>query len=264
MSIEGAGGRHIILTGASSGIGEATARHLASQGHRLVLAARRGDRLEALAREINPTGKRVIAAPTDVTRREDLEALVARARGIFGPVDALVNNAGVSDSTNGLRGRWWQYDADAARAMFETNLLSAVELSRLVLPDMLEHRSGSIINVGSVAGRVAFSTLYSATKFGLRGFSMGLRRELLGTGVHVSLVAPGFIKTAMTSWGPPVPMPEPIVVARAIADLLERPRAEVIVPGWYRPLAWLETLAPALGDFLILRSRGAAKPVQDE
>ena len=263
MSIEGAGGRHIILTGASSGIGEATARYLASQGHRLVLAARRADKLEALAKEINPTGKRVIAAPTDVSKREDLEALVARARGIFGPVNALVNNAGVSDSTNGMRGRWWQYDTDAVRSMFETNLLSAVELTRLVLPDMLEHRTGSIINIGSVAGRVGFSTLYSATKFGLRGFSFGLRRELLGTGVHVSLVAPGFIKTGMTAWGPPLPMPGPEVVAKVIAELLERPQTEVIVPGWYRPLAWLETLLPPIGDLIVVRSRAEGKSVQD-
>ena len=101
MSIEGAGGMNIIITGASSGIGEAIARQLASEGHRLVLAARRGDKLEVLAREINPSGKRVIAAATDVTKPGDLETLVARARGVFGAISAVINNAGISGSQSG-------------------------------------------------------------------------------------------------------------------------------------------------------------------
>lgn len=260
MSIEGAGGMHVIITGASSGLGEATARLLAANGHRLVLAARREDRLEILAREINPSGKRVITAVTDVTKLADLENLVARARGVFGPVDVLINNAGVG----GQVARWWERDSSAYRTVLDTNLIAAVELARLVLPEMISRRTGHIINVGSVAGRVAFTSLYSASKYGLRGFSMGLRRELLGSGVHVSLVAPGFIRTAMTAWEPPVPMPGPEVFARAVLHLLDHPRAELIVPGWYRPLAWLETLLPGLADKLARRNFSRRNAVQDE
>ncbi|MFN3266210.1 MAG: SDR family NAD(P)-dependent oxidoreductase, partial [Deinococcales bacterium] len=100
------------------------------------------------------------------------------------------------------------------------------------------------------------SSLYSSSKFGLRGMSLGLRRELLGTGVHVSLVAPGFIRTAMTAKGGkrPLPMPGPEVIAKAIVHLLEHPRPEVIAPWWYRPICWLESLVPALGDMVVQRS----------
>ncbi len=260
MSIEGAGGMHVIITGASSGLGEATARLLAADGHRLVLAARRADKLEALAQEINPSGKRVVTAATDVTNPADLEKLVARARGLFGSVDVLINNAGIG----GQSARWWEHERAAYRTVLDTNLTAAMELTRLVLPEMISRRSGHIINMGSVAGRVAVSSLYSASKHGLRGFSLGLRRELLGTGVNVSLIAPGFIKTDMTAWGPPLPMPGPGIVARTVLHLLDHPRAEVIVPGWYRPLVWLETVFPGWMDRLALQNNGRRNPVQDE
>jgi short-subunit dehydrogenase len=250
MSIEGAGGMNIIITGASSGIGEAVARQLASEGHRLVLAARRADKLEALAREINPSGKRVIAAATDITKTGDLEMLVARARGVFGAISAVVNNAGISGGSAGKTDKWWLEGSDGQRKLLETNLYAAIELTRLVLPEMLENRSGAIINIGSVAGRISASSLYSASKFGLRGFSLGLRRELLGTGVTSSLIAPGYIKTDMTA-GVNLPMPGPEIVARAVSNVLQHPKAEVIVPGWYRALIWLEALSPALGDRIL-------------
>jgi short-subunit dehydrogenase len=118
--------------------------------------------------------------------------------------------------------------------------------------------------MGSVAGRAASSSLYSASKFGLRGFSMSLRRELLGSGVSVSLIAPGFIKTPMTDFGPPLPMPGPEIVARAVLNLLDHPRAEVIVPGWYRPLIWLETLLPGLMDRVIQQNFARRNTVQNE
>ena len=250
MSIEGAGGMNIIITGASSGIGEAVARQLASEGHRLVLAARRADKLEALARDLNPSGKRVIVAVTDLTKPGDLEALVARARSVFGAVGAVINNAGISGATDGKAGKWWLEGPDPSRALLETNLAAAIELTRLVLSEMLENRAGAIINIGSVAGRIGGSSLYSASKFGLRGFSLGLRRELLGTGVTSSLIAPGYIRTEMTT-GVKLPMPGPEIVAKAVSRVLQHPKAEVIVPGWYRGLIWLETLSPALGDRLL-------------
>ena len=249
MSIEGSGGMHVIVTGASSGIGEVIARTLAAGGCRLTIAARRADKLEALAKDINPSGKRVIAVPTDVTKPEDLQRLVARATAIHGRVDALVNNAGWRSS----KFKWWELSQAEAALAIQTNLEAVIELTRLVLPDMLEHRSGSIINIGSVQGRIAMSSLYSASKFGVRGFSLSLRRELRGTGVNVSLVSPGFIRTADSKGSRGLPRPTPEVVARAVQHVLEHPRSEVFVPAWYGVLVALEPFFPGLADSLVSR-----------
>ncbi|MEF2276765.1 SDR family NAD(P)-dependent oxidoreductase [Deinococcus sp. YIM 134068] len=233
--------RVVVLTGASSGIGRAAAHELAARGHTVVLAARRAESLAALARELDPSGLRVLAVPTDVTDDASRRALIETARDHFGRVDVLVNNAGITVE----RGWWWD-DPDPLRVL-RVNLEAPVELTRLVLPEMRERRSGHIVNIGSVAGRAATHGMYSASKFGLRGFSLGLRRELLGTGVTVSLIAPGFVRSEMTA-SARLPMPGPEVVARAVADVLDHPRREVIVPSPYRVLAFLEYVFPKLGD----------------
>src|SRR5262249_8697173 len=139
-----------------------------------------------------------------------------------------------------------------------TNLLAPIALTRLLLPDMLARRRGAIVFVASVAGQIALpgSVIYSTTKFGLRGFALGLRREVAWRGVGVSLVSPGFIDTAMTETLRYFPKARPEMVARAIADAIERPRREVFVPGYYRLFVWLDRLLPGLVD-LALRLRGA-------
>lgn len=231
----------VLLTGASSGIGLATAEALAARGHRLVLAARRAESLAALARRLDPSGSRVLAVPTDVTVDTERRALLAAAEAQFGPVDVLINNAGVTVE----RGWWWD-DPDPLRVL-RVNLEAPIELTRLVLPAMRARGRGHIVNIGSVAGRAATNGMYSASKFGLRGFSLGLRRELRGSGVTVSLIAPGFVRSEMTA-SARLPMPDPEIVARAVADVLEHPRREVIVPRVYALLAALDHFFPALGD----------------
>jgi short-subunit dehydrogenase len=239
---------HVIVTGASSGIGEATARTLAAQGHRLTLAARRIEKLEALAKSLDPSGERVLAVACDVRHFDQLEQLIAQARNKFGPVQVLINNAGVDSGEEPL----WHGDMERIHKVLETNLTAPFVLSKMVLDEMIAAKYGHIINIGSVAGHIAVSSAYSASKFGLRGLSLSLRRELLGTGVHVSLVSPGYIRTPMTAQNHDrFPMAEPEAVARVIADLLVRPRAEVVVPWWYRPLIWLEGLLPAIGDQVV-------------
>jgi short-subunit dehydrogenase len=240
---------HVIITGASSGIGEATARAFIAAGHRVVLAARRSELLEPLAQELDPTGTRVLVVPCDVRQHNQLEALIQTARNKFGAVQVLVNNAGVG--TDDVT--WWDEPIEAIDWILETNLSAPIYLSRLVLPEMLAAKHGHIINIGSVAGQIAVSSLYSASKFGLRGMSLSLRRELLRTGVHVSLVSPGYIRTPMTkkAQGLGMPMAEPSVVANAILGLLERPRAEVIVPWWYGLFIGLERLLPFIGDKIV-------------
>ncbi|GAA5512668.1 hypothetical protein Dcar01_01386 [Deinococcus carri] len=231
----------VLLTGASSGIGRATAHELAARGYRLVLAARREEELAALARELDPSGSRVVAVPTDVTDDTSRRALVAATQEHFGQVDVLINNAGVTVE----RGWWWD-DPDPLRVL-RVNLEAPIELTRLVLPGMRARGAGHIVNIGSVAGRVPFNGMYSASKFGLRGFSQALRRELLGTGVQVSLVSPGFVRSEMTR-AARLPMPGPEVIARAVAGVLERPRREVVAPRAYALPILLDAALPGLVD----------------
>lgn len=185
-------GQVVIVTGSSSGIGEATARRLARAGARVVLSARRPDRLSALARELDPTGADVIAVPGDITSDTARQQLVAAALGKFGRVDALVNNAGY-----GTRGPVERVPVDLIRRNFETNLFSLIALTQLVLPGMRDRGSGCIVNIGSVAGRIArpLSSVYDSTKHALEAITDGLRGELKPFGVRVSLIRPGFILT---------------------------------------------------------------------
>ena len=185
-------GQVVIVTGASAGIGEATARRLARAGARVVISARRADRLEALARELDPAGDRVLAVAGDVTSAADREKLVAAARQKFGRIDALVNNAGY-----GTRGPVEIAPVEIIRKNYETNVFSLIALTQLVLPEMRERGDGCIVNIGSVAGRVArpLSSIYDSTKHALEALTDGLRGELKPFGVRVTLIRPGFILT---------------------------------------------------------------------
>jgi NAD(P)-dependent dehydrogenase (short-subunit alcohol dehydrogenase family) len=231
-----------IVTGASSGIGAATARELGRRGATVVLAARRANELEAQAQAISAAGGQASAVPTDIADPEQVTRLCERTVALFGRVDVLVNNAGANWSKP-LAGS----PPDDVIRLLNINLLGAMLLTRAVLPGMLRRRHGAIISVGSLSGRVAMEPLYSATKYGLRGFSLSLRRQLSGSGVSVSLVAPGNIRTAMTS-NLQARMPEPDLVARTVVDLIIHPRREVVVPRRHYAIAWLEQALPSMAD----------------
>ena len=185
-------GQVVIVTGASSGIGEAAARRLARGGARVVITARRQDRLDALARELDPAGTNVLAVAGDVTSEADRKRLVEVTLAKFGRIDALVNNAGY-----GTRGPVELVPVDLIRRNFETNLFSLIALTQLVLPQMRAQGSGCIVNIGSVAGRIArpLSSVYDSTKHALEAITDGLRGELKPFGIRVTLIRPGFILT---------------------------------------------------------------------
>lgn len=231
-----------IVTGASSGIGAATAAELARRGAKVVLAARRAAALDRQAQAIRAAGGDALAVPTDLADGMQARLLAERAEAAYSRVDVLVNNAGAN---------WFRpLDAsspDGIAGLVAVNLLGAMLLTRAVLPGMLERGHGAIICMGSLSGRVAMEPVYSATKYGLRGFSLALRRQLVGSGVTVSLVSPGKVRTAMTSHLPE-PMPGPELVAMAVADLVGRPRREVVVPRRHYAIAWLEQGLPWIAD----------------
>ena len=230
-----------LVTGASSGIGAATALELGRQGARLALAARRADELAGVAAAIAQAGGEARVFPTDVTDPRQVERLAAQVVAAFGQVDVLVNNAGIGaapliDST----------EAEIARIV-DVNLRGPMLLTRALLPGMLERRRGAIISIASVSGHIATDPLYSGTKFGLRGFSIALHRKLRGTGVSASLVSPGFVRTPLTA-ARRSRMPGPEIVARAVARLIDHPRREVVVPRIYRGAIWAERMLPWLAD----------------
>ena len=190
MSSDSDQGRVAVITGASSGIGEATARTLAADGYRLALLARRTDRVEALADEL---GDAAIAIEADVTDRDSMLAAAERVRDELGGADVLVNNAGVM-----LLAPFNSDQIDEHRRMVETNLLGAMTTAEVFL-DQLRDGGGDLVNISSVAGRTARagSSVYNATKWGLNGWSEALRQELQPD-VRVIVIEPGAVATELT------------------------------------------------------------------
>jgi NADP-dependent 3-hydroxy acid dehydrogenase YdfG len=179
-----------VITGASSGIGAATARALAAHGYRLALLARRVDRLEQLAAELGPTA---VAIAADVTDRSALVAAADRVHRKFDGADLLVNNAGVM-----LLGPFSSAQRDEARRMVEVNLLGAMTATEVFL-DQLRDGGGDLVNISSVAGRTARAgnAAYAATKWGMNGWSEALRQELQPD-IRVTLIEPGAVATELT------------------------------------------------------------------
>jgi len=189
-------GKVLVITGASSGMGAATARDLAALGAKVVLGARRADRLKALVKEITEAGGEAIAVPTDVTKLEDVQELVDTAKKTFGRVDVLFNNAGLMPLSplESLRIDEWDQ-------MIDVNMKGTLYGIAAALPYMKEQKSGQVINVSSVYGHIVVATgaVYCATKHAVRAISEGLRQEVKDYNIRVTTISPGAVSTELTS-----------------------------------------------------------------
>lgn len=228
-------GKVVIITGASSGIGRELALAFARHGAKVVLAARRLDQLEAVRREIEPYAEEVLVVPTDVSDDLQIKRLVNVTLKNFGRIDVLANNAGITHN-----GFLHEQDPDRVRQMIEVNLTATIRLVQEVLPTMLIQREGYIINIGSLASRISAPMIssYSATKAGLAGFSASLRRELIGTGIRVTLALPAWARTEMLRDEWPsglrywqLPIQDADLVANRIVEGVVRGNSEIIFGG---------------------------------
>jgi uncharacterized protein len=241
--------RVCVVTGASAGIGEATARALVGAGATVILAARREDRLARIAEEI---GDHASWIRCDVTRADDLERLRGHVADDLGRCDVLVNNAGVPGG-----GRFEDLSIDRIRVVTETNLVAVMACTKVLLPLLVRSR-GHVVNVASLAGRYALpgSSVYSAAKHGVVAFSEALHHELRPRGVMVTVVNPGLVATEgflpadSPLWRDRVVRPfimEPDQVARAIVEVIrDRKGPEVSVPRWLAAPQAARVLAPPL------------------
>jgi NADP-dependent 3-hydroxy acid dehydrogenase YdfG len=244
-------GKIAIVTGASSGIGRATALALARAGAHVALAARNVTALQEVARDVQALGREALVVPTDVTQQEQVERMVAEALAHWGRVDIFVANAGqyvrccVPELTV----------AEVERAM-AVNFYGALYGLLAVLPHMLARKSGHLVLVSSVDGKkgLPVDAPYVSAKFALAGLGEVMRQELRGTGVYVTTVFPGRIDTPLIEdlkvpWVSPKYSPE--MAARAIVKGVRRRRPEVIVPGFYRWFVILAALSPRLSDWFV-------------
>ncbi|WBG92519.1 SDR family oxidoreductase [Pantoea piersonii] len=191
----GISGKVIVITGASSGLGECTARHLSALGAILILGARRTERLQTLVTELEKQGGKAIAVATDVTRKEQVEALIKTAVEKFGRVDVLLNNAGLMQQS-----RLDSLKTDEWDNMIDVNLKGTLYGIAAVLPYMQAQKSGHIINVSSVAGHkvTPAGSVYCATKHAVRAISEGLRSEVKEWNLRTTIISPGAVATELT------------------------------------------------------------------
>ena len=248
-------GKNAVVTGASHGVGVHIARALASEGVHLVLAARSAEQLAGVAEEIRQLGVRAVDVPADVTRAADRAAIVAAAEQHLGPIDILVNNAAIIEWS-----RFEQEEPGDIGLIIETNLLAPLLLTRLVLPAMVERRSGHIVNHGSLAGKIAipFEATYDASKGGLHQWSMALRQELEGTGVGVTSILPSYITEVGQAADHGVLPPRssgpvsPERVASAVIEAIRDDPPQIIVRSTpTRPLLALGELFPGFAARLM-------------
>jgi NAD(P)-dependent dehydrogenase (short-subunit alcohol dehydrogenase family) len=244
-------GKVAIVTGASGGIGSSTVRALAAAGAHLALAApeREMAALDQLAAVAIARGVRAIVVPTDVRNRDDVDRLVRATVDAFESVDILCNVAGIGSNPSLCD------ETDATiEDVLSINLLGCARTMHAVLPIMKAQRRGSIVNIGSIAGEAGVMGIYSASKFGLRGLTDSVRREVASFNIGVTLIEPGFVRTTMNeAMGDGLPSPD--IVADAILAAVRRPRRRTIVPWYYAPAVSIANTFPGFIDLVFGNAR---------
>src|SRR5437660_8449461 len=225
-------GQVVAVTGASSGIGEATALACAQAGAAVALAARRAERIQSLAERIVSEGGRAIAVPTDVGEEAQARAFVERAQAELGRLDVLVNNAGVM-----LLGAIENAPTEEWRQMIHVNVLGVLYCTHAALPLMHEQGSGHIINISSVAGRVARagSAVYNLTKWGIGAFSEALRQEAVPLGVRVTVIEPGAVATELPGHNRPEVLEQMARLFQGVTPLASEDIADAVLFAITRP-----------------------------
>ncbi|PQJ35841.1 oxidoreductase [Salinibacter sp. 10B] len=243
MSV-GIEGKVVVITGASSGLGAAAARHLADEGARVILAARRTERLQTLADEITESGGDALPVTTDVTDRDQVQALIDTAVEEFGRIDVMINNAGVMPAS-----RLDRLNVDEWDQMIDVNVKGVLYGIAAVLPYMQEQESGHVINVASDAGHNVHpgEAVYAATKHAVRALSEGLRQEVKPYGVRTTIISPGAVESELPETISEEDMAEEMrevyeehaisadSFARAVAFAIEQPEAVDVNEILYRP-----------------------------
>jgi len=256
-------GRTVIVTGASSGIGEATARAFGLAGDRVVLTARRVDRLQRLAADLPES----LVIQADLTQPGAVDRIVGETLNRYQTIEVLVNNAGIGQYN------WIErLTEEEIQTEVTLNLIAPILLARAVLPSMLAQQRGVIINVSSVAGRIGVPTMaiYCATKSGLHGISEALYRELRPRGVHVCTIYPGGVKGTESGKRKRVRLGEAPdwrrlstkQVAGMIVSLADRPRPRRIVPWFFSPVVAINNLLPGLVDAVTMRAARRVRRAQ--
>ena len=261
-------GSRAVITGASRGIGVVVAEALALRGADVVIAARSANELDEVARRIGLHGRRVISVPTDVSKRIQVEALIARAESELGGIDIVVNNAAIEAPSY-----FQELGLDEIEQQVAVNLLAPMLLTRLVLPGMIARQQGHIVNIASLAGLApsAFDECYGATKAGLIGFTRSLRTSLKECGhpVSTSVVCPGFVsdtgmyEDSRKSFGVTAPKSlgtsTPDAVAAAVLRCIEKDEPELIVnPTPIRPMLGVAAVAPRTAEWILMVLQASA------
>jgi len=252
-------GKVVIVTGASSGIGEATAREFAKEGAKVILAARRVDRLESLAREVVAMGggAEALVVQADLSKLEDIQSLITKTLEEYGRIDVLVNNAGFGRLD-------WLENLDPVKdiqSQFDVNVLGVIQTTRQALPIMIKQRSGHVINMCSMAGLVATPTytIYAASKHAVHGFSEALRREVKPWGIDVSMIYPGGVTTEFGAHAgikrktnattPRFMLLTAKQVGETVVKLVRNPRPMLIIPWLWSITVWMNRNLNALVDY---------------
>jgi short-subunit dehydrogenase len=237
-----------LVTGGSRGLGPYIARALAGAGVRVAIAARSAEPLARVASAITAAGGRCVPVAGDITREDDRARLIGETERALGPLDILVNNAGVEHG-----GRFARRTPTEIAQLIDTNVTAPLQLTRLVLPGMLERRRGHVVTIASLAGKVGYpyAAVYGGTKAALLAWTSALRVELEGTGVSASVVSPGYVKGAGMFEAhyvkPPRVLGEttPDAVAAGVLRALQEDAIEIVVAGRpFWPVHALYTVAP--------------------